>query len=82
MNFITQEAKYGANNIIEGKQRKNRYGFPGIAKEGEFWRDANLMRVVESTKVAELNIDGIDDTINAISVYDENPVRFLSSTYK
>ena len=66
--------------MIEGACRCGGRGFPEIAKQEEVRGETNLRETIGAVKAAELNIEGIDETIVATSVCDSKPVNFLSSS--
>ena len=80
VNFIIHALKHKAHVMIEGACRCGGRGFPEIAKQREVTGEANLRESIGTVKVAELNVEGIDETIVATSVYDSKPVYFLSSS--
>ena len=68
--------------MVEGICQSDRHSFPDITKQEEVRGEENIRRVVGTTKAAKLVIEGIEETIVAISVYDSKPVYFLSSSCK
>ena len=79
VNFLARALKHEACVMVEGMCRSGGCGFLEWSKQEFQTKDAEMLRVFDTTKEMELEVEGLEETIVAASVCDTKPAHFLSS---